>query len=254
MDWWEEHETQDSAPVSVGATSDTGLVRDENEDTYGAFSAQEESEQLFIVADGMGGHNHGREASTTAVRAIEETYFNHDGSVLDRLRFAFQRANESVYSKANIQDNRASMGTTATALSLVAGRAYLAHVGDSRAYRFRPDESQQLTHDHTVPQKMRRNGMLTAEEARTHPRRGMLTRAIGVEQTVELDLTEVGPLQPEDHFLLCTDGLEALSEDLLREVVLNFAPQPACEQLLRRAIERDGQDNATALVVRVEPS
>jgi protein phosphatase len=255
MDWWEEHETQESAPVSVGATTDPGHVRDENEDTYGAFSAQEESEQLFIVADGMGGHDHGREASTTAVRVVEETYFSDRAkSVPDRLRFAFQRANEPVHAKAETQDGRASMGTTATALSLVAGRAYLAHVGDSRAYRFRPDESQQLTHDHTVPQKMRRNGILTPEEARTHPRRGTLTRALGTEPTVEVDLVETGTLRSGDCFLLCTDGLENLPQEVLRDVVLNNEPQPACEQLVERANEQGGRDNSTALVVCIELS
>lgn len=256
MNWWKEHKTQGPVPISVGATSDVGRVRDENEDTYGVFSAQEESEHLFIVADGMGGHEHGREASTTTVQVVEETYFgDRDGTALDRLRGAFQKANERVRAKANAQGNQASMGTTATALALVAGEAFLAHVGDSRAYRFRPDGGgEQLTQDHTVPQKMRRDGMLTAEEARTHPRRGTLTRAIGAEPTVEVDLIEVEALRPEDRFLLCTDGLEGLSEDALREVVLNNPPQPACEQLVRRANEQGGHDNATALVVRIEPS
>lgn len=255
MGWWKESLKQGSPPISVGATSDVGRVRDENEDTYGAFSAQEESEHLFLVADGMGGHEHGREASMTTVQVVEETYFNaRGGSVLDRLRTGFQEANERVYAKANDQGDEVSMGTTATGLVLVAGQAFLAHVGDSRAYRFRPDEGQQLTRDHTVPQKMRRNGMLTAEEARTHPRRGTLTRAIGAEPTVEVDLIEVGTLRTKDHFLLCTDGLEDLPESTLRKAVLNNAPQSACDQLVRRANERGGKDNATALVVRVEPS
>lgn len=255
MDWWKEKEPQGALSISVGVTTDTGHVRDENEDAYGTFGPQGDTDQLVIVADGMGGHEHGREASTTAVRVVEETYFSdRSRSVPDRLRFAFQWANEQVHAKAEPQDGRASMGTTATALSLVAGRAYLAHVGDSRAYRFRPEESQQLTHDHTVPQKMQRDGVLTPEEARTHPRRGTLTRAIGTEPAVEVDLIEAGTLQSGDCFLLCTDGLENLPREVLRDVVLGNEPQPACEQLVERANERGGRDNSTALVVCIEPS
>jgi serine/threonine protein phosphatase PrpC len=255
MDWWKEKKTQGPPSISVGVTTDTGLVRDENEDAYGTFGTQEEPNQLFIVADGMGGHEYGREASTTTVRVVEETYFNdRSKSVLNRLRFAFRWANGRVHSKAGTRTDGASMGTTATALALAAGRAYLAHVGDSRAYRFHPEESQQLTRDHTVPQRMRRDGILTAEEARSHPRRGTLTRAIGTEPTVEVDLIKAGRLRSGDCFLLCTDGLENLPADVLRDVVLNNDPQPACDELVYRANERGGHDNATALVVRVGPS
>jgi protein phosphatase len=256
MNWWQEPTTSGSPFLSVGAASEPGPVREENEDAYGHFTGEEtDGEPLFIVADGMGGHKHGREASTTTVQVVEETYFgDRDGTALDRLRVAFRKANEQVHAKGNPQSDRVCMGTTATALALVDGQAYLAHIGDSRAYRFRPDGGEQLTRDHTVPQKMRRDGILTAEEARTHPRRGTLTRAIGAESTVEVDLIEVGALRPKDHFLLSTDGLEDLPVDALREVVLNNAPQAACEQLVHRANERGGQDNATTLIVRIEPS
>lgn len=255
MNRWKNRKTGESGLVSMGVVSDTGVVRDENEDAYGHFSPQGESSRLFIVADGMGGHVRGDEASTTTVAVMKDTFFGErSGSVLDRLRRSLHRANSRVYVASEASTDADTMGTTATALALVGGRAYIAHVGDSRAYRYRSGKGQQLTHDHTVVREMQRRGVLTEREARTHPRRGILTRAVGVNPTVEVDLMEVGALQPEDYFLLCTDGLDKLPRAALREVVLNNPPQPACEELVHRANERGGQDNATALVVRMEPS
>lgn len=250
MDWWKENTSQDSGPVTVGAVSDPGVVHDENEDAYGNFSPQGVPERLCVVADGMGGHERGQVASRTAVAVVKKTFFgDRESSVLERLRRAFHRANDRVYESAENHEREALMGATTTAVALVEGDAYVAHVGDSRAYRFRANESQQLTRDHTVARKMQRQGVLTAEEVRRHPRRGTLTRAIGVDSTVEVDLKEAGPFQPGDHLLLCTDGIEDLSEKVLREVVLDNAPQRACEQLVQRANDRGGHDNATALVV-----
>lgn len=252
MNSWNDSTTSESPSISVGAVSDTGVVRDENEDAYGRFSAERENEQLFVVADGMGGHARGREASTTTVAVVKDAFFEErSGSVPDRLRRAFHRANNRVYVMSEADEDADLMGTTATALALVEGTAYVAHAGDSRAYRYRFGEGEQLTCDHTVVRELLRRGSITEEEARTHPRRGMLTRAVGVKPTIKVDLIEVGPLRPEDYFLLCSDGLNKIPEDVLREVVLNNAPQSACEQLIRRANERGGQDNSTALVVHV---
>lgn len=255
MDSWTERGTYGSAPVSVGAVTDTGVVREENQDAYGHFSPQGETEQLFVVADGMGGHVRGREASTKTISVLQETFFaERNGSVFDRLRRAFHRANSRVYVSSEAGEESDKMGTTATVLALVEGTAYIAHVGDSRAYRYRGGEMQQLTRDHTVVHELRRRGTITEEEARTHPRRGMLTRAVGVASSIEVDLSDAGQLQPEDRFLLCTDGLEDLPQETLRTVVLNHAPQAACEQLVSRANKRGGHDNATALIVHIASS
>lgn len=251
MDWWKEGTTPESSSISVGAVSDPGRVRDDNEDAYGHFSKEDNGSHLFIVADGMGGHARGREASTTTVDVIQKTYFDHSASdVLEGLQKAFQRANEEVHRKANSEEGD-TVGTTATALVLQAGRAFAAHVGDSRLYRFGESGSQLLTVDHTIVGALRREGTLTAEEAQTHPRRGTLTRAIGVEPTVEIDALELEPLRRGDRFLLCSDGLQDLSLPIFQDVVLGHPPQAACEQLVQRANERGGYDNATALVVHV---
>lgn len=252
MNWWTNRTNEDPKPVRVGAASDVGRVRDENEDAYGAF-LEEADDQLFIVADGMGGHTRGREASTTTVEVVEEAYFDGQrGSVTKRLRHAFREANRRVYEMARSGEGPGSMGTTGTALVLAGERVYVAHVGDSRVYCFRGSESHQLTRDHTVAESMYREGMITEEEAQTHPRRGTLTRAIGVNETVEVDVVEVGTSASDDRFLLCSDGLSSLSEEVMQETVLNNPPQSACEQLIERANERGGHDNATAIIVWVQ--
>lgn len=255
MVWWKKQKARGSAPVCVGAFSDVGRVRDENEDAYGRFPEEVDGDQLFIVADGMGGHTRGREASTTAVERVRQAYFSDArDSVPDRLRRAFKAANRAVYEMASAVDGPGSMGTTGTALALVDEQAYIAHVGDSRAYRFSAAESEQLTQDHTMVESMRREGLLTEQEARTHPRRGTLTRAIGVKPEVEVDVIDLGTPGRDDRFLLCTDGLADIPEEVLREAVLNNDPQTACEALVERANEKGGYDNATALVVCMDPA
>jgi protein phosphatase len=255
MTSYKEPPVSEFPSLSVGAASDVGRVRDENEDAYGHFTAAEtDGVHLFIVADGMGGHARGREASTTTVAVVREAFFNErSGSIPDRLERAFREANRQVYDASEAEETD-SMGTTATVLAVVEEEGYVAHVGDSRAYRYRAGEAEQLTQDHTVVQELRRSGAITEEEARTHPRRGVLTRAVGVQPTLEVELRTIGTLRSDDRFLLCTDGLQELSEDTLREVALNNAPQSACEELVRRAKEEDGHDNATVLIVHVGSS
>jgi len=234
----------------VGAVTDVGRVRTENEDAFGHRSV--DGDRLFVVADGMGGHTRGREASTTAVEVVQDAYAS-DGNapITDRLREAFHRANRRVYQLAQEGEGPGSMGTTVTALVLARGRYYIAHVGDSRAYRLTEDACQQLTQDHTMAASMHREGLITEEEVRTHPRRGTLTRAMGTEPTVQVDVTDLGPVTAGDRFLLCTDGLADLPESDLTAVVLGHPPQEACEQLVQQANDRGGFDNATALVVHL---
>lgn len=251
MNWFSEPTPSGFSSLSVGAATEAGPVRDENQDACGHFTAEEaDEERLFIVADGMGGHAGGREASTTTVEVVKDVFFGErDGTLLDRLQRAFHQANTRVYESSEAEAAVNSMGTTATALALDGQEAYIAHVGDSRAYRYRSEDAEQLTQDHTVAHELHRRGMLTEAEVRTHPKRGTLTRAVGIQSNIEVDLIEVGALRPDDRFLLCTDGLEDLSGAVLQEVVLNNPPQSACEQLVRRAGEQDGYDNATALIL-----
>lgn len=259
MAWWNRKKSKDpsaspSAGMDYGAYSDVGRIRSENEDAYGCFpdAAEGRDDRLFIVADGMGGHIRGREASTTAVEAMQRAYFGAlDAPVMERLAQAFEQANAQVYALAQDNVQGETMGTTGTALVLQEGRAYVAHVGDSRAYCINEDESRLLTSDHTMVEQMRREGLLTDQEARTHPRRGTLTRAIGARPSLEVDVMEIGAPRPGDRFLLCTDGLSEIATEELRDVVLAHPPKEACKELVKRANEEGGYDNATALVVTI---
>jgi protein phosphatase len=230
--------------------TDVGRVRSENEDAFGAFPEHAEGDRLFVVADGMGGHVRGREASTTAVEVVQRTYFARAReAVPDRLARAFEDANRRVYDLACAEDGPSSMGTTGTALALCDGHAYVAHVGDSRAYRVTEAGMEQITRDHTMVEAMRREGLITDDEARTHPRRGALTRAIGVAEAVEVDVADLGAPREGDRFLLCTDGLAEIPATEVRRIVLHNPPQDACARLVDEANARGGLDNATALIV-----
>ncbi len=240
--------------VTVGAASDVGRVRSNNEDTFGLFpeNGTPAEERLYVVADGMGGHVRGKDASSTAVDVIGRAFTaDHPTSVKARLKNGFDEANRAIFSMAFAGGEQLTMGTTCTALSLSDSSAIIAHVGDSRAYRVRHDAVEQLTEDHTVAETLRKEGILSEEEALNHPRRHALTRAVGVDENLQTDLLNVPPARAGDHFVLCSDGLAAISIPDLQRVVLGQPPQQACETLIQMANEQGGFDNATVIIVRI---
>jgi protein phosphatase len=251
--------------IHFGAYSDAGRVRTENQDAYGQFLREDGEERLFVVADGMGGHRGGRAASTEALRVVSETYLRTPGpDVKERLQHAFQAANTHVNERAHAEASTAKMGTTCTALVLVDDRAVLGHVGDSRAYRLgavalegedaleHGAAFEQLTQDHTPVAEMRREGLLTDAEAKDHPQRHVLSRALGIEPALEMDAFGVETPRPGDRFLLCTDGLLSLPEREIEHAMRTQEPQVACETLVQQANRRDGSDNLTALLVALD--
>ena len=252
MSWWK---SKHKSLLRVGASTDVGMVRDENQDAYGQFAQNGSSgteEQLFILADGMGGHVDGREASRIAVEEVHRSFFaTSDGSVGRRLAHALEAANERILKRSQERNGVEKMGTTCTALVVRRDEVHIAHVGDSRAYRITRDEMRQLTHDHTLVEEMRRQGVLTDAEARTHPRRHSLTRALGIEPTLQVDLLDPFPARAGDWYLMCSDGLSRVDETEIREIVTTQEPQQACEDLVRMANDRGGHDNVTVLVVQV---
>ncbi|MFQ5570994.1 MAG: protein phosphatase 2C domain-containing protein, partial [Rhodothermales bacterium] len=143
------------------------------------------------------------------------------------------------------------MGTTCTAMALVDGHVHMAHVGDSRAYRIDEQGIEQLTHDHTLVEELRRQGVLTADEARNHPRRHALTRAMGIEPTLEVDVLEAMPIQSPQTYLLCSDGLAPVVNEEIRQVVATHPPQEASERLVQMVNERGGPDNVTVLLITI---
>lgn len=226
--------------------TDVGNVRDTNQDHFLI------QDPLFAVADGMGGHRGGETASATALEALSDN-FVQDGSAT-QLRLAIQTANTKVFQKSQFDSSLHGMGTTLTGIATVRdaeGLPILAvfNVGDSRTYCLRDGELTQLTRDHSFVEEMIQAGELTAEEAETHPRRNVLTRALGVEPDVPADVREILPRRG-DRYLICSDGLtKELTEDVISATLRNLrSPHESATELVRLAKKSGGHDNITIVI------
>ena len=230
--------------------SDIGCVRTHNEDS--CLSLPEK--QLYAVADGMGGQAAGEVASSLLVEVLREDLSSLDRIGEEELRRAVLHATERILQEAEANPQKKGMGTTATVLKILDGRALWAHVGDSRLYLYRGGHLQQVTCDHSYVESLVSQGSLTEEEARKHPQRNMLLRAVGVERGLEVD-TGSFPLQWGDFLLLATDGLMNMVEDAAIAEVLEAARQTPerCEvlarELVQMALNAGGTDNVTVVAV-----
>jgi len=228
--------------VLIGAATDVGRVRDHNEDAY----LVDDRLGLFAVADGMGGHQAGEVASAIALEALRAAVTSGEG-----IRDAVTSANDAVYEKSTTDDRLRGMGTTLTAGTLAAGDTLLlGHVGDSRAYALRDHQLERLTTDHSLVEELIQAGELTEEQAEHDPRRSMITRALGIEPTVEVDLYPI-QVHDGDRLLLCSDGLTGMvSEDDIEEVLTEERdPNQAARRLIDMANAGGGIDNITVLIV-----
>lgn len=237
--------------------SDKGMVRSENQDRAGVWvpPALDEARQkgnLFVVCDGMGGHNGGSVASATTVDALLASY--RDGNqqgVRSRLAASIDRANAAVRVKAGADITLRNMGTTCVAVAIRGRRAQIAHIGDSRAYLIRDGRAEQLTRDHTYLNDLIEIGLLTPEKARNHPERNIITRCIGMSDALQVDFL-TREIKVGDVFLLCTDGLYNYVEpEELVQAVSTASAKDACVALVRFANLRGGEDNITCLIVKV---
>jgi serine/threonine protein phosphatase PrpC len=237
--------------LRAAALSDVGRRRRTNEDRYGL--APELG--LFLVADGMGGHTAGQVASGLASDGVLEAVREGgpDASLTERLRRAVASANERIFSTAEAKPELSGMGTTLVALLVAGGRAAIAHVGDSRGYRVRAGRIRQLTDDHSVVGELQRRGEISADAAREHPHRHVLTRALGVRSEAEPDLGEI-TLEHGDVFVLCTDGLthHVRDEEIAKAAAGEGDLEAACRGLVFLANARGGEDNVTVLLVRCD--
>jgi protein phosphatase len=247
--------------LSFGET-DPGKKRANNEDAY----LVNDGLALYAVADGVGGSEAGEVASRIAVDTLVEAMPDllgdkdrtppselRSGDVpeLAAFRHAVTLANRNIREEAGKDPARSGMGTTLTALLLARKRTFLAHIGDSRAYRLRGGTLAQLTNDHSVVAEQVRSGLLTPAQARTNPNRHMITRALGIDQEAAPDLME-HPVQPGDTFLLCSDGLtEMVSDRELAKLLGSAEPRQAIRGLIEAANAAGGVDNITAVVVKV---
>jgi protein phosphatase len=231
---------------SAGRT-DPGRVRRRNEDTFVL------DPPLFVVADGMGGAQAGEVASRLTAAAFREYHDADDLPPGERLQAIIQEANRRVYERASAESDFSGMGTTVTAALLIGGRVILGHVGDSRAYRIRNGELEQLTEDHSLVGDLMRSGRLTQEEADAHPQRSVITRALGTDPEVDIDMV-TADAAPGDRFLLCSDGLTTMvgDDDILG--ILAAAPtlDDAARELVRAANTGGGEDNVTVVLFAVE--
>jgi serine/threonine protein phosphatase PrpC len=246
--------------VAVRGATDIGRARSVNEDAHAWWIPPEAAETrrrgvLLVVADGMGGAQAGELASRLAVEAVVEFFRQgQDPDPLLDLRDAVGSANARVHRKSLSRAEWAGMGTTCTALVILGTDLLLAHVGDSRAYLARPGVITRLTDDHSLVAELVRDGRLTQEEARTHPRRNVVTRAVGVGAEVEIDAFRYdGALETGDSILLCSDGLHGvLSDPEILDVVEKEDREQVCARLIDLANERGGPDNITVLLAWLE--
>jgi protein phosphatase len=230
--------------VEEAARTDTGRQRHANEDSYYARSP------IYVVADGMGGAQAGEVASRIAADAFDEDM--GDGNPEEQLAARASEANRRIFDLAREDSSRSGMGTTLTGALLSSDEVSIVHVGDSRAYLFRDGELQRLTRDHSLVEELRRRGQLTPEEAEDHPQRSIITRALGPEPDVELDV-HTHQARTGDVFLLCSDGLTSMIREERLGAILTESEtlKDALDRLIEEANEAGGRDNITVVAFRV---
>ncbi len=240
--------------VSFGKT-DIGKTRKVNQDY---FLTSREQPYLFVLCDGMGGHSSGDVASRTAAESIK-TYVHLQSTMdLDEnkaeklLKNAVSYANNVVHTRAKTCENFTGMGTTTDVCLLDFDKLYIVHVGDSRVYRLRQGVLSQLTKDHSLVDEMVQKGVITEEEAKTHPDKNIITRAVGTNPTVDIDFINED-LLPDDILLMCSDGLSYLISDFEKNRLLISAEDPVevVNRLVTLANQNGGRDNITAVYIKV---
>ena len=237
--------------------SEIGLVRTVNQDAFAVIDAH----GLWAVADGMGGHIGGDIAAQTAIRTVEtqaasssEALRNGHAPPTDVLTGLINRAHEAILDRTKSQQKLKGMGTTIVLLAIATTQApvaYLIHVGDSRAYRFRSGTLTPKTRDHSLIEKYLERGILTPQTAKTHPERHVLTRALGIPGMATPTIGAF-PVQEDDIVLLCSDGLTKMLEDDDIQRILTqgeLDPTLLCNRLVTTALDRGGEDNVTVVVV-----
>jgi len=244
--------------LDVAQLTDVGRKRPHNEDNMAYVIPKDpqvmiKKGALFVVADGMGGHAAGEVASEIAVDTVSYAYYQEDDDdIAVSLLRAIKRANTLIHQRAAENMLRSGMGTTCVAGVLRGNTAYIANVGDSRTYLVRNGQVRQISQDHSWVAEQVRAGLLTEEQARSHAQRNVITRCLGTQADVEVDIF-AEELEEGDSFILCSDGLSGfISDDDLRAIVNQYMPQESVYHLVERANENGGPDNITAIVVRVQ--
>lgn len=236
--------------MKVYAMTDVGRVRPINEDSH---YLPEPGERFCAVADGMGGHNAGEVASALAVKTFAGCMRASGRLNSTAIHDAVARANEVVFEEACRDDRKSGMGTTFTAMCRDGDSVHVAHVGDSRAYLIRNGAIMRVTMDHTLVQELLLQGVITPLEAKNHPKRNYITRALGAGRRVEIDLVQMD-VRPDDVYILCSDGLSNhVEERQMLDITLSEGGwQDKLAQMVNIALEAGGPDNITAMYVTFE--
>src|SRR3982751_4532040 len=243
----------ESIEIKSASISDRGLSekRPLNEDSFLA----DPQRRIFAVADGVGGAQAGEVASQTAMEVLDEAFRHQeeDADIEDLMEIAIQRANNSIFRMAQEHPKLSMMATTVVALHLDGRTATIGHVGDSRLYRLTPDgHLHRETRDHSVVEEEVRAGRMTREQAANHPSRNVISRALGAEDGVEVDMNTLD-VEDGTAFLLCSDGITRhIQDDEIRELLLSGQDiEDVCAEMKKRCYERGAEDNLTAVIVRV---
>ncbi|PLX31843.1 MAG: serine/threonine-protein phosphatase [Clostridiales bacterium] len=239
------------------AISDKGYKRDNNQD----YHFMDPLNRYFIIADGMGGHKGGEVASYTAVSAAHELLNDYSAEGItqlqDKLAEAFNAANQAVYQKSLSTDSLSGMGTTMIVSYFYGNRLVIAHAGDSRAYLFRCGELLRLTKDHSLVQEMVENGQLDSTQAQKHPKRNIITKAVGTQDSIKPDISLI-ELNPEGltYLIMCTDGLtDYVTDKEIENICRKFGSlEDSANEMLSLALKRGGFDNISIVAVRLNES
>jgi len=242
--------------VEVGFKSDKGLKRINNEDAF--FVVPEQN--IFMVADGVGGNNSGEIASRTTISKIVEYIRNNalekdftEREIQDYFAKCIEKVNRNIYDLSKLQHENRGMATTVAIVYIDGGNAYVTNVGDSRAYLFRAGMLFQITEDHTYVNALIRKGIITKEEAQFHEKKNIITQAIGGEASTSPDFFCV-PIVSEDVIILCTDGLHGeIEDDMIRKIAATHTSMPEmCTNLVNKANQYGGRDNITVICLKIK--
>lgn len=240
--------------MKIAYKTHVGLVRKVNEDSFLVIEEFHPKFLVFAVADGMGGHNAGEVASKMIIQGIKDFFVeNHNNDIkifnIERVCREIEKINKDIYQKSQTNPKFNGMGTTLTLVISFNEEIQILHVGDSRVYKINSNTMKQLTEDHSLVAELIREGRITKKEAKIHPQKNVITRAIGTDQSVKLDVFTY-EVNQEDKILLCTDGLvNSVSENTINTIInenINF--QEKAEKLIKRANENGGKDNITAII------
>ncbi len=244
--------------LKVGGNTDKGIRRENNQDVF--YISDDPSMPIYILADGMGGHKAGELASNMASEIIVERIIkdkdklNSEKSVMKWIKKTIEEANTKIYLESRKNKEYMGMGTTIIIGYIYKDKFYLGHVGDSRAYVIRDEKMEQITEDHSYVNQLLKLGNITKEEARNHPKKNMITRAVGSSSIIEIDLID-RQYKKGDILVLCSDGLYNMVEDSqILEAFKNNKMQKACDKLISIANDNGGIDNITVLAIKFECS